>query len=95
MDRMLSNFQLPRNIIEFHHEAFDGGGYPDGLAGAIPIESRIITVADIFDALTSVRPYKAAWSNSEAFAELDRINGSKVDPYALRRLTGHELGGHP
>lgn len=88
MDRMLANFRLEglkhtnilRNIIEFHHEAMDGSGYPEGLSGNdIPIESRIIAVADIFDALTSVRPYKSAWSNDEAFAELRRISGNKVD----------------
>lgn len=95
MDRMLGNFKLDglqhirilRNIIEFHHEAIDGSGYPDGLSGDdVPLEARIITVADIFDALTSVRPYKDAWSNSKAFAELDRISGSKVDPQCLEAL---------
>ncbi len=88
MDRMLVNFHLEglkhtgilRNIIEFHHEAVDGSGYPEGRGGNdIPVESRIIAVADIFDALTSVRPYKEAWSNDDAFAELRRISGSKVD----------------
>lgn len=95
MDRMLANFRLQgvkhisvlRNIIEFHHEAMDGGGYPNGLSGdAIPLESRIIAVADIFDALTSERPYKRAWSNDEAFAELDRISGSKVDAQCVAAL---------
>ncbi len=95
MDRMLANFRLQgikhaailRNVIEFHHETIDGRGYPNGLSGdAIPLESRIIAVADIFDALTSERPYKHAWSNDEAFAELDRISGTKVDPRCVAAL---------
>lgn len=98
MDRMLANFRLEglqhigilRNIIEFHHEAIDGSGYPDGLSGdAVPLEARIITVADIFDALTSARPYKSAWSNDDAFAELKRISGSKVDPRCVDALMKH------
>lgn len=88
IDRMLGNFRLEklehtkmlRNIIELHHEAIDGSGYPRGLKGDdIPLEARIIAVADIFDALTSERPYKEAWSNDDAFAELRKISGSKVD----------------
>ena len=88
MDRILSNFRLQNmehttmlnNIIEFHHEAVDGSGYPRGLKGDdIPLEARITAVADIFDALTSERPYKKAWSNDEALAELRRITGTKVD----------------
>jgi len=48
-----------RNIVEYHHEAVDGSGYPRGLQGqAIPMESRIVAVADVFDALTSRRPCK-------------------------------------
>jgi HD-GYP domain-containing protein (c-di-GMP phosphodiesterase class II) len=95
MDRILNNFSLQnikhtamlRNIIEFHHEAVDGSGYPQGLKGDnIPLEARITAVADIFDALTSERPYKKAWSNDEALAELRRISGSKVDGNCVEAL---------
>ncbi|MDH5786498.1 MAG: HD domain-containing protein [Chromatiales bacterium] len=89
MQRMLDNFKLQEmpfinmlhNIVELHHEAIDGSGYPHGLKGdAIPLEARIIAVADIFDALTSERPYKKAWSNEEAFAELHRLAvAGKID----------------
>lgn len=95
MERMLENFRLQemqftqmlRNIIELHHEAIDGSGYPLGLKGdAIPLEARIIAVADIFDALTSERPYKKAWSNADALAELHKISGSKVDAQCVAAL---------
>ena len=95
IDRMLGNFRLQnmkhtdmlRNIIEFHHEAIDGSGYPCGLKGdEIPLEARITAVADIFDALTSERPYKKAWSNDEALAELKKISGSKVDALCVQAL---------
>jgi len=67
------------NIIRCHHEKLDGSGYPAGLcADEIPIEAKITMVADIFDALTSVRPYKEAWSNEKAFAELRRLAGREL-----------------
>lgn len=69
-----------RNIAEYHHEAIDGSGYPKGLKGEeIPLEARISAVADVFDALTSRRSYKAPWSNEEAFAVLRQMSNSKLD----------------
>ena len=69
-----------RNIAVYHHEAIDGSGYPKGLKGdEIPIEARISSVADIFDALTSQRTYKDPWSNEEAFAQLGQLVDTKLD----------------
>jgi putative two-component system response regulator len=68
-----------------HHEKFDGTGYPSGLAGAaIPLHGRIVAVADVFDALTSVRPYKTAWDCARAFAFLEDGAGSHFDPACVR-----------
>lgn len=95
VDRMLTNLRLQdmkhtamlRDIVELHHEAVDGSGYPHGLSGEkIPLAARIIAVADIFDALTSPRPYKNAWTNAEAFEELERISGKKLDPQCVEAL---------
>ncbi len=68
-------------IIRRHHERLDGSGYPDGLSGdEIPLLSRIIAVADTYDAMTSKRPYRDAMSHVEAMAELFRLRGVQLDP---------------
>lgn len=88
VDQILANFGLDniehvdmlRNIAEFHHESVNGRGYPNALAGEqIPLEARIVAVADVFDALTSARSYKKAWSNEDAIAELEKLAGEKLD----------------
>jgi hypothetical protein len=69
------------HVVRHHHERFDGSGYPDGLAGeAIPLEARIISVADTFDALTSQRPYRPALTIEDAKAELRAVAGRQLDP---------------
>ena len=73
--------QLAEIIALTHHERWDGSGYPKGLRGEdIPIEGRIVAIADVFDALTSERPYKKAWTAEEAIAEIKRSSGSHFDP---------------
>jgi HD-GYP domain-containing protein (c-di-GMP phosphodiesterase class II) len=98
IDSMLAHFQVGqlqgsdilRNIALFHHETIDGAGYPNGLAGIdIPVEARIVAVADIFDALTSRRPYKPAWSNDDAFVLLRELAGSKLDEHCVNALIGN------
>jgi putative two-component system response regulator len=64
-----------------HHERWDGAGYPKGLKGSeIPLFGRIVAVVDVFDALTSERPYKKAWTVPEAVAEIERCRGTNFDP---------------
>jgi putative two-component system response regulator len=68
-------------IARFHHERFDGAGYPAGLVGLeIPLPARIVAVADVYDALTSVRPYKPAYPTNEAKAIIRRDSGRHFDP---------------
>ena len=98
IDDLLANFGLDslqhvnilRNIAEFHHEAVNGKGYPKGLLGGdIPLEARIVAVADVFDALTSRRPYKDAWTNNEAFSTLQGLAGEKLDTECVEALIGN------
>jgi HD-GYP domain-containing protein (c-di-GMP phosphodiesterase class II) len=98
IDEMLNDFglgavahvELLRNIAQFHHETLDGAGYPSGLKGEnIPVEARIIAVADIFDALTSARPYKSAWSIDEAYAALRKLAGLKLDADCVGALVNN------
>lgn len=87
IDTMLKNLGLDgfphadilRNIALHHHEAINGSGYHGLTDDEIPIEAKIVAVADVFDALTSVRPYKKAWSNDMAFEFLQGMAGSKFD----------------
>ena len=72
---------LARQIALTHHEKYDGSGYPNGLAGEdIPLVGRIVAIADVFDALTSVRPYKKAWTEEEAVNFLREQKGRHFDP---------------
>ena len=73
--------RLARSVALYHHEKWDGSGYPHGLAGeAIPAEARIVALADVFDALTARRPYKAPWSIEDTVAHLRAQAGQHFDP---------------
>ena len=73
--------QMARRIALTHHEKWDGSGYPNGLRGEeIPLEGRIVAIADVFDALTSARPYKKPWSVDDTLALLRRESGRHFDP---------------
>lgn len=98
IDELLANFGLEniehmamlRNIAEFHHESVNGKGYPSGMKGdEIPIEARIVAVADVFDALTSVRPYKEAWDNERAIQLLLELAGETLDQDCVNALVSN------
>lgn len=78
---------MARTIALTHHEKWDGSGYPGGLRGdAIPLVGRITALADVFDALTSERPYKRAWSVDEALVYIRGNRGSHFDPMLVDKL---------
>ena len=98
IDDILENFGLEhiqhmdvlRNIAEYHHEAINGSGYPSGIKGNdIPLEARIVAVADVFDALTSVRPYKEAWTNEKAIETLKQLAGETLDQDCVNALVNN------
>jgi putative nucleotidyltransferase with HDIG domain len=73
--------QIVRNIVRHHHEKYNGTGYPDGLRGdEIPLEARIVSVADIFDALITDRPYRKGYPLEEANMMMKQMRGRQLDP---------------
>lgn len=84
-DKSFSRILL--NIVHYHHENWDGSGYPESLSGEqIPLEARIIRVADVYDALTSQRPYKKPWSEEEALKYLQESSGTLFDPDCVQAV---------
>jgi HD-GYP domain-containing protein (c-di-GMP phosphodiesterase class II) len=86
----VGHLEMLRNVVHFHHESVDGCGYPQGRRGAeIPIEARIVKVADVFDALTSRRPYKRAWPVDDALRFLSDGAGGQFDQDCVSALVAH------
>jgi HD-GYP domain-containing protein (c-di-GMP phosphodiesterase class II) len=99
IERLIANFafegvphlDILRHLVEYHHETLDGCGYPHGLQGeAIPLAARIVAVSDVFDALTTARPYKEPWHNLHAFAMLQLLSIDKLDLDCVEALISRE-----
>jgi putative two-component system response regulator len=85
--------RLGARIALTHHERWDGGGYPGGLAGeAIPIEGRIVSLADVFDALMSRRVYKPAFPFDRSVAIIEEGAGTQFDPALVRLFLANRQG---
>lgn len=83
----ISGFERVAAAVVAHHERFDGGGYPRGLAGEeIPVEARIIAAVDAYDAMTNDRPYRKAMSHEAAIRELEKGSGTQFDPVVVEAL---------
>ena len=68
-------------MTRYHHEKWDGTGYPDHLAGSeIPLSARVMAIADVFDALSSERPYKKPYTKDQVFSEISHSSGTQFDP---------------
>ncbi|MEI6709080.1 MAG: HD domain-containing phosphohydrolase [Methylococcales bacterium] len=80
-------FKMAAEIALYHHEKWDGSGYPQGLSGQeIPESARIVALTDVFDALTMERPYKKAWSVEEAIAEIKKSSGKHFEPRLVNKF---------
>jgi HD-GYP domain-containing protein (c-di-GMP phosphodiesterase class II) len=80
------NYLAPAlDIPHYHHERWDGSGYPDGLcAEQIPFSARLFAVIDVYDALTSIRPYRSAWPRQAALEHIDQQSGKLFDPAVVK-----------
>jgi len=90
--RPLNLLETEKAVVLYHHERWDGGGYPNGLSGdEIPFAARIFSVADTFDAMTSTRPYRKALSRDIARDEIVRCRESQFDPDVVEAFLGSEI----
>jgi putative nucleotidyltransferase with HDIG domain len=81
----VAGFREALPYVLYHHERWDGKGYPSGRAGKeIPVEARVLAIADAFDAMTSDRPYRQALTREQALAEVERCAGTQFDPEIAR-----------
>ncbi len=87
---LLADIEFPWDILPMvrnHHERWDGDGYPDRLAGeGIALAARVVCVADVFDALTTDRPYRRGFSRADALAMMNNDRGKIFDPYLLAQV---------
>jgi response regulator RpfG family c-di-GMP phosphodiesterase len=84
-NRPQSSLRMSLDIAWCHHEKWDGSGYPRGLRGEeIPLSARILALADVYDALTTVRPYKGAWTHERAITWLSQVSGTHLDPRVVK-----------
>jgi HD-GYP domain-containing protein (c-di-GMP phosphodiesterase class II) len=81
---MLSRIPYLKESLDiplYHHEKWDGSGYPEGLSGKnIPLAARLFSIIDVYDALTSDRPYRAAWSKAKTLRYIQDQSGKQFDP---------------
>jgi putative nucleotidyltransferase with HDIG domain len=91
-DRIVAELGFPwdiRPLVRSHHERWDGSGYPDGLSGEdIPLPARILAVADVYDALTTDRPYRPAFRRADALRIMEQEAGRSLDPQLFRTFRG-------
>ena len=88
----LSGFYKVKESVRFHHERYDGKGYPEGLSGGeIPLGARIISLADTYDAMTSTRSYRKALSHEQAVAEITKNAGTQFDPWLAEVFVGMDF----
>jgi putative nucleotidyltransferase with HDIG domain len=96
-DEIVAGLNFPWNIrsmVRNHHENWDGSGYPDGLAGEeIPLSARVLCVVDVFDALTTTRPYRPALSVKDALEIMERAAGKQLDPTIFEAFRSLVSGG--
>jgi putative two-component system response regulator len=88
-DSEVAELKMAEAIALYHHEHWDGGGYPHGVSGvSIPLAARVVAVADVFDALVFPRPYKEAWPIADALCEIEAQAGKQFDPGLVEVFLG-------